>query len=395
MDRVILHCDLNNFYASVECMLNPDISKFLVVVCGRIEDRSGIVLAKNDIAKKLGIKTGDNIYNIEKKSSEIIKVLPHFDQYLKYSKIVKEIYSRFTDLVEPYGIDECWLDVTGSQLLFGTPYEIAYKIKETIKEETGLRISVGVGDNKIFAKMGSDMKKPDAITVINSVNYKDKIWNLPIGDMFGIGKATVKKLNAIGIYKIKEVAELSEVDCKKIMGKSGVVLRENILGLDKTPVNHFKYADEIKSIGHGRTLKQDITSYKEAHKVFLSLSEDISTKMRKSKTVACTVQITIKDNTLVSKDYQKTLSTPVRTSRELADAAQNIFEEKHLWENNVRAITISVKNFVSEEDAYEINLFDDGSKRKELEGIEAKIDLIRDKYGKTALKRCVLIDELK
>ena len=206
LKRSILHCDMNNFYASVECMLDPSLKEFPIAVCGSQEERHGIVLAKNYKAKAFNVQTGDVIWEAKKKCPTLVVVPPHYEEYIKYSKLAREIYSRYTDQVEPYGMDECWLDISGTEQIFGSPEEVANEIKETVKFELGLTISVGVSYNKIFAKLGSDMKKPDAVTVIENESFKDIVWPLPAEDLLGVGRATKIKLNDYGIKTIGDLA---------------------------------------------------------------------------------------------------------------------------------------------------------------------------------------------
>lgn len=198
MERAILHSDLNCFYASVEMMLNPMLRGKAVAVCGSTEDRHGIVLAKSEKAKKAGVKTGMVNWEARSVCKDLIVVPPQYDQYLKYSKLTRAIYQRYTDLIEPFGMDECWLDVTGSRIM-GDPMTIAESIRKTVREELGLTVSIGVSFNKIFAKLGSDMKKPDAITEITSDNFQEKVWPLDASEMIYCGNATRKKLETYGI----------------------------------------------------------------------------------------------------------------------------------------------------------------------------------------------------
>jgi len=207
--RSILHCDMNNFYASVECMLNPSLKEFPIAVCGSQEERHGIVLAKNYKAKAFNVQTGDVIWEAKKKCPTLVVVPPHYEEYIKYSKLAREIYSRYTDQVEPYGMDECWLDISGTEQIFGTAEEVANEIRETVKFELGLTISVGVSYNKIFAKLGSDMKKPDAVTVIANESFKDIVWPLPAEELLGVGRATKRKLNDYGIKTIGDLANFN------------------------------------------------------------------------------------------------------------------------------------------------------------------------------------------
>lgn len=220
MQRVILHCDMNNFYASVECMLNPELKNKPVAVCGSVEERHGIVLAKNYAAKAFGVSTGEAIWQAKQKCQDLVIVEPHYEQYIKFSKLAREIYGRYTDQIEPYGMDECWLDVTGSGCM-GTGFEIADEIRRTVKFELGLTISAGVSFNKIFAKLGSDMKKPDAITCIEADSFREKIWCLPAADLLGVGRATEKVLSGYGIHTIGELAATSDDFLKCRLGKNG------------------------------------------------------------------------------------------------------------------------------------------------------------------------------
>ncbi|EKC56817.1 Nucleotidyltransferase/DNA polymerase involved in DNA repair, partial [human gut metagenome] len=217
-------CDMNNFYASVECMLNPALKEYPVAVCGSVEERHGIVLAKNYKAKAFDVKTGDTVWQAQQKCRDLVIVPPHYEEYIKYSKLARSVYERYTDQVEPYGMDECWLDITGTGSLFGSPVEVANKIRETIKFELGLTISVGVSFNKIFAKLGSDMKKPDAVTVIPKDTFREKIWKLPSADLLGVGRATQRTLDSYGIRTIGALAQTDPEFLRSVLEKNGVAL---------------------------------------------------------------------------------------------------------------------------------------------------------------------------
>ena len=278
MERSILHCDMNNFYASVECMLNPDLRDKAVAVCGSVEDRHGIVLAKNYKAKAFGVATGEAIWQAKQKCKDLTIVEPHYEQYMKFSKLAREIYGRYTDQIEPYGMDECWLDVTGSRTL-GSGAEIADEIRETIKFELGLTISVGVSFNKIFAKLGSDMKKPDAVTCIERETFRDTIWNLPASEMLGVGRATEKRLSSCGIRTIGQLAAISEGFLQSSFGKNGLFLKRYANGEDYSQVMRSDYSSPVKSVGHGITTIQDLENSAEVWCVMLELVQDIGTKL--------------------------------------------------------------------------------------------------------------------
>ena len=231
MLRSILHCDMNNFYASVECMLDPALKKYPIAVCGSVEERHGIVLAKNYKAKAFDVKTGDAVWQAKQKCKDLVVVPPHYEEYIKYSKLARSVYERYTDQVEPYGMDECWLDISGTESLFGSPEKVANEIRETMKFELGLTISVGVSFNKIFAKLGSDMKKPDAVTLIPKDTFKEKIWGLPAADLLGVGRATQRVLDSYCIRTIGDLANTDPEFLRKRLGKNGVVLWNYAKGL--------------------------------------------------------------------------------------------------------------------------------------------------------------------
>ena len=278
--RSILHCDMNNFYASVECMLDPSLKEFPIAVCGSQEERHGIVLAKNYKAKAFNVQTGDVIWEAKKKCPTLVVVPPHYEEYIKYSKLAREIYSRYTDQVEPYGMDECWLDISGTEQIFGTAEEVANEIRETIKFELGLTISVGVSYNKIFAKLGSDMKKPDAVTIIRSESFKDIVWPLPAEDLLGVGRATKRKLNDYGIRTIGDLANFNVDILQSRLGKNGITLWKFANGNDTSPVTKMGYSEPVKSVGHGITTVADLECDNHVWLVMLELAQDIGHRLK-------------------------------------------------------------------------------------------------------------------
>ena len=252
MDRVILHCDMNSFFASVELLEHPELRSKPVAVCGDPDSRHGIILAKNEAAKKYGIKTAETIWQARKKCPGLVLLPPHMNKYKHYSQELNKIYQRYTDLVEPFSIDESWMDVTASLNLFGSGRQIADEIRQTVKKELGLTLSAGVSFNKIFAKMGSEYKKPDATTEITRENYKELLWPLDAGEMFFVGKASAQKLRNIGIKTIGDIAASSPDALSALLGKVGRSLWEHANGIDDSPVMHFAHREKIKSVGNGR-----------------------------------------------------------------------------------------------------------------------------------------------
>lgn len=298
---------MNNFYASVECMLDPALRKYPVAVCGSVEERHGIVLAKNYAAKAFDVKTGDAVWQAKQKCRNLVVVPPHFEEYIKYSKLARSVYSRYTDQVEPYGMDECWLDVSGTENIFGSPEKVANDIRETIKFELGLTISVGVSFNKIFAKLGSDMKKPDAVTVIPKDTFRDKIWGLPAADLLGVGRATQRVLDSYCIRTIGDLAKTDPDFLNRRLGKNGIALWQYANGNDRSRVMNADFVSPVKSVGHGITTIEDLENDEQVWPVFLELTQDIGHKLRVHKKCADGVAIHIRDNTLFSKQWQTAL----------------------------------------------------------------------------------------
>ena len=368
MQRVILHCDMNNFYASVECMLNPELKNKPVAVCGSVEERHGIVLAKNYAAKAFGVSTGEAIWQAKQKCQDLVIVEPHYEQYMKFSKLAREIYGRYTDQIEPYGMDECWLDVTGSGCM-GTGFEIADEIRRTVKFELGLTISAGVSFNKIFAKLGSDMKKPDAITCIEADSFREKIWCLPASDLLGVGRATEKILSGYGIHTIGELAATSDDFLKCRLGKNGLAIKKYANGLDDSPVMRSDYVSPVKSIGHGITTMQDLENNAEVWCVMLELVQEIGTKLRTHKKKAGGIAISIRNNELYTKEWQCRISIPTQSPTYLAKTAFALFAKNYQWEHPIRSVTVRAINLFEEDCPIQYDLFTD---MKSLDRQEAK-----------------------
>lgn len=393
MSRIILHSDLNNFYASVECMLNPSLRGKDVAVCGNREDRHGIVLAKNQSAKLKGVKTGEAIWEAQLKCPELIIVPPRFEEYLKYSRIVKNIYCDYTDLVEPYGMDECWLDVTGSAHLFGSGYDIAEMIRKRVFSETGLTVSVGVSFNKIFAKLGSDMKKPDAVTCINEEDFREKIWKLSAGELLGVGRATRKKMLSLNIGTIGDIANADPKFLKKWFGKCGVDLWRFANGKDVSKVLPADFTIPAKSIGHGITCTQDILSSDEVWRVVLELTIDISRKLRLSGKLASGVCIGVKNNKLETKEFMCSLESPTHNTLCLAAAAFELFKQKYSMDVPVRAVSVRAIRLVDECCGCQISFFSAKSEKDEI--IESAMEGIRKRFGKYSITYATLLQDLK
>lgn len=311
MERVILHADMNNCYASIETKLNPKLKGIPLAVCGRREDRHGIVLAKCQEAKVLGVKTGEAIWEAQLKCPDLLIVPPNYDEYLKHSRWARDIYYDYSNQVEPYGIDECWLDVSGSIHLFGKGKDIAEEIRSRIKKELGITVSIGVSFNKIFAKLGSDMKKPDAVTEIAREDFKEKIWNLPVEELLGVGKASKKKLNRLMIFTIGDLARGDPDLIRMKLGINGVYLWNYANGRDYSSVTDKDYRAPVKSVGRGITTTEDLENNLEVYRVFRELSFVVSKSLRSYGYLAGGIQISVKNNNLFSKQYQRQISYPI------------------------------------------------------------------------------------
>lgn len=385
--RKILHCDLNNFFASVECLLNPELKEECVAVCGSVEERHGIVLAKNENAKKYGVKTGEAVWEARLKCPKLVTVQPHYDKYIEFSRQVKSIYNEYTDMVEPFGIDECWLDITGSLKLFGSETEIAEKLRKRVKEETGLTISVGVSYNKIFAKLASDMKKPDAVTRLTADDLKSIIWKLPCGDLFGVGRATAEGFYKLGIKTIGDIAEMPENLMQSLFGKSGLTLRNYANGLDFSPVMRESEMPPLKSVSRGITCKKDLHTKSEASPVVMALSEKVSHSLRKNGFFANTVKVALKDSRLVTREFQKKIRTPVRAADVLAKNAMELIEKNCNFSVPVRAITVFAGNLVNEKCSYQLSLEEDYLYLEKIEKLGSEVDRLRTKYGDSVIVR--------
>ena len=270
MDRAILHVDMNSCYASIECFHHPEIRGYPVAVGGDVESRHGIILAKNQLAKKYGIKTGEALWQAKQKCLGLVIVPPHYDLYLRYSRLARKIYGEYTNLVEPFGLDECWLDVTGSKV-FGSPEEIVEKIRQRIKFELGITVSIGVSWNKIFAKLGSDYKKPDAITIFHREDMEAKIWSLPVEDLLYVGPATERKLKSRCVKTIGDLANTPPSLLQSWLGKMGLILHSFANGLDTSPVSPIGEQVLIKSVGNALTDRKSVRVSHGTLSIFLAI----------------------------------------------------------------------------------------------------------------------------
>lgn len=395
MERVILHSDLNNFYASVECLYHPELRDKPVVVGGDEDARHGIVLAKNQIAKAYGIKTGDVLWEARRKCPGLVSVPANFQLYLKFSKKVREIYADYTDLIEPFGIDENWLDVTGSLWLYDSGEKIADEIRKRVYDELGVTVSVGVSFNKIFAKLGSDMKKPDATTIITKENYPSAIWHLPASDLLYVGRSTQKKLAAMCLHTIGDLARCDVNLLHKRLGVWGIMLHRFANGEDHSPVARRKAESCIKSVGNSTTAPRDLTTPEDVKAVFYMLSESVAARLRGYGLKCTGVQIYIRDKDLISCERQAKLAFPSCLTTEIAEKAMEIFTSKYHMSKALRSIGVRGIHLVPENEACQLDMFSDQQRREKLEKAERAVDEIRDRFGYFAVQKGILLKDRK
>lgn len=386
-ERIILHCDLNNFFASCSLLFNPTLRDMPVAVCGDSENRHGIVLAKNEIAKQFGIKTAEPIFQAQRKCRDLVILPPIYNVYEEYSLKAREIYSRYTDMIEPFGIDECWLDVTGSTLLFGSGEQIADSIRETIKKELGLTVSVGVSFNKVFAKLGSDMKKPDGTTVISRENFKEKVWQLPVSDLLFVGKSTTDKLKSIGINLIGDIPLCDDATLKRLLGKNGISLKQHALGLDNSPVTPITEDTKPKSIGKSTTRSKDFETPEEVWKEFLLFAQTISDNLRKHNLYSSGVQVHIRTSTLAVKEFSYSFGETTNCALTLAKHGFELFNQNYKFGEPLRSVGLRAINLKTDSSAVQQDIFGDSDNNIKTEQIEESVYKVRQKFGKSSVKR--------
>lgn len=395
MPRAIIHSDLNAFYYSVEAMLDHSLRNRAVAVCGSVADRHGIILAKSELAKRAGVKTGMALWEARLACPQLVTVPPQYDEYIKYSRLARDIYYRYTDLVEPYGMDECWASVTDCLYRYKTPRALAESIRSAVKNELGLTVSIGVSFNKIFAKLGSDMKKPDAITEITPENFREKIWPLPVSELLYAGRSTTARLAGLGIRTIGELAAARPETLRLRLGVNGVRLWRYAAGLDDSRVMHRDFVPPIKSVGHGVTCISDLTDEEEVWKVILELSQDVGHRLRVHGLAARGVQLTVRGNDLGFCQYQTQLPFRTQLPSELAEYGFRLFRDRYPWDTRVRALCVRAIDLVPQDAAEQLSLFIDQARRDKRVRIQDAVEEIRGRYGDGAISYAVLLGDLK
>ena len=388
-ERVILHCDLNCFFASVELLRYPALRDVPVAVCGDPESRHGIVLAKNEAAKQLGVKTAETIWQARQKAPHLITLPPHHGLYREYSRKVNAIYGQYTDLVEPFGIDESWLDITNSMHLFGGDGKaIADQLRERLREELGLTISVGVSFNKIFAKLGSDYKKPDATTVIDRGNWQAIVWPLPVGDLLGVGRSTQKLLRQYGVETIGQLAAFPRQTLETLLGKHGTQLHDYANGLENSPVRPQHEAEPVKSVGNGTTFPRNLTRWEEVRSGLAVLSDSVAGRLRRQGLYCGGVALTIRNAQFRQFSRQVRLDTPTHLQKDIYQTALALARQSWHAPDPIRALTVTALYLTDSADSFQqLDLLDGAAAQREekQERLEQAMDAIRGKYGKGAI----------
>lgn len=389
MDRIILHCDLNCFYASVELLSHEELRTVPMAVCGDPTARHGIILAKNEPAKRFGVQTAETIWQAKRKCPDLVLLPPHHDLYAQYSRRVNAIYEEYTDLVEPFGIDESWLDVTGSLHLFGGDAQaLADALRLRIRRELGLTLSVGVSFNKVFAKLGSDYRKPDATTVISRESWRSIVWPLPVSTLLYVGRAARDTLAQYGITTVGELAAAKESALETMLGKLGLQLHGYANGLDRSPVLSREQREPVKSVGNSSTFSRDLTSWEEVRSGISLLADSVAMRLRGHQLCAGGVAVTIRGADFKNVSRQKQLSRPTHLMRELSDGALELVERAWKAPSPIRMLSVTAIHLVPESEAYEqLDLLNPTAapRNEKQEKLEQTMDHIRKKFGKDAI----------
>lgn len=398
MDRIILHVDANCFFASVETAYNPCLKDKPVAVCGDREARHGIILTANYIAKRgFGIKTGDIISNALAKCPELVLIKTNPERYVRHSALMREILAEYSDFVEPFGSDEAWIDITDLASDMKGAEEIAYEIAARIKRELHITVSIGVSFSKVFAKFGSDYKKPDAVTVISRENYRDIVWNSPCDSLLFIGKATKARLAARGIFTIGDIARTSEAQMKTYLGKNGIMLRNFAFGYDGAAVRCYGVSPKEKSVSNSVTASRDLVTDDDVKRIFFVLSDSIARRLRESGLAARKISISLRRNDLTSFTHQANLPELADTAFAISSAAFALFEECYALSSDkpLRSVGITATDLKTPGTYTQISLFSDDEKAQKRRSLELAMDSVRSHYGYYSICRASLLADKK
>ena len=385
--RVILHSDINACYAAIEHLHRPELNGKPLAVGGDPEARHGIVLTADYIAKKYGVKTGMALWQAKQVCPELNIVSPRMDLYLRFSRMAHEIYGEYTDLQEPYGVDESWLDVTASSSLKGDGYKIAKEISNRMKSELGITVSIGVSFNKIFAKLGSDYKKPDAITTMYEDEFKSKAWALPVSDLLYVGRSTNQKLARFGIKTIGDLAQTDEHLLMSHLGKMGGILWGFANGYDDSPVKMEHTHAPIKSIGNSTTTQRDLENDEDVKIILYILAESVAARLRDNGFKCRVVEISVRDNELYSFTRQHKIDHATNITGEIATEAYRIFKENYNWRKPIRSVGVRGADLVNDNYWEQMDLFSSVEQREKQMKLDDAVDTIRRRFGFYSVQR--------
>ena len=388
-DRVILHSDLNYFYAAVECLYRPEVRNKPVAVCGDPVNRHGIVLTKNPIAKSFGIVTGETIWEAKQKCPNLVVIEPDYVQYMRYSQMAREIYNRYTDRVEPFGLDECWLDITDCPKNDGPA--VANEIRSALENEIGLTASVGVSFNKIFAKLGSDMKKPNATTIITRESFPTQVYPLPASDLLYIGPSTTRKLQRIGVRTIGQVADMGPELLRKVFGVVGYMLYSFAAGLDASPVASGNREIPIKSVGNSITGAHDLHTSDDIRAVAIMLTESVASRLRDAGFAARTVQVSLRDYQLFNFERQAPLPHPTQLASEISKYAIKLIMANFVQGQWIRSLGVRACDLISTAELRQQSFLPDEIKAQRQLELEKSIDVLRSRYGGLCVRRGIAL----
>lgn len=387
MGRVILHCDANSYYASVECLYTPQLRSQPVAVAGSPEARHGIILAKNEPAKRMGVKTGEAIWQARQKCPALVCVPPDFPLYVRFSEKMRRIYSQYSGHVESFGLDEAWVDLSAPGTTIADGERTAQEIRRRVREELGITISVGVADNKVFAKLGSDMKKPDAVTALPPQSYGQRVWPLPVGDLLYVGPSTRRRLAQLGVTTIGALAGCDAELLRRHFGKNGDMLRAFARGEDRSPVRSVDHRSALKSVGNSATPPHDLTGMDDARCLLTLLAESVAARLRQSGLRARCISLSARTASLSVSSRQTTLPRETNLSGEIAAAALTLFQEGFSQGFPYRSVGVCCSQLSADDAPVQLDFMGDEARRVRQENLERSIDDLRRRFGHQIVRR--------
>lgn len=393
MDRVILHCDANSYYASVECLYTPEIRNKPVAVGGCVEARHGIILTKNAHAKKYGVKTGEAIWQAKEKCPDLVCVPPDFPLYVRFSGKMRRIYEQYSNRVESFGLDESWIDLSSAGFTFEDGVRVAGEIRNRVREELGITVSIGVADNKILAKLGSDMKKPDAVTALPPDSFRERIWDLPVRELLYVGASTERKLARLGVTTIGALARCDSGALVNLLGKNGLMLKAYANGEDRTPVRPIDHRSCVKSVGNSTTPPHDLTRMDDARCIYYLLAESVAARLREGGFRARCVSISARTTDLITRSHQLVLPRPTNLTDEIAQAAMRLFTDRFAHAFPYRSVGLCCSMLSPDDEPVQLDFTGDEQRRMHTEQLERSIDDLRRRYGHQIVQRGVVLTD--